>query len=248
MKKIFASVALLFLLQPAFAQRKNDRTADPLKIDMVLVKGGKFTMGNDSESIDRRPAHRVILKDYSISRFEVTEQQWKAVMGSNPSKYSYCEDCPVTDVSWTEAMAFVNKLNEKTGKHYRLPSEAEWEFAARGGKQGRLYQFSGKRGPQPIAWYNDNSKDHVHPVGRKVANELGIFDMSGNVEEWCNDWYSKDYYTKKDVTDPTGPDGGISKVVRGGSWNSSAHDIVVTRRAAYLPDTKSNTLGFRLAE
>jgi len=248
MKKIFAFLVLLCLLQPAFAQRKYDKTPDPLKMDMVLVKGGKFAMGDDSESVDRKPAHNVILKDFSICRFEVTERQWKAVMGANPSSYTYCSDCPVTNVSWDDAQAFIKKLNELTGRHYRLPTEAEWEYAARGGKQERLLQFSGKRGPQPIAWYNDNSKDHVHPVGRKVANELGIYDMSGNVEEWCNDWYSKDYYTKKNVTDPQGPDGGFSKVVRGGSWASNAHEIVVTRRAAYLPNTKSISLGFRLVE
>jgi len=247
MKKLVSFAVLLCIMQPAFAQRKADRTADVLDMSMVSVQGGRFDMGADSESVDRKPAHTVKLHDFAISKFEVTQNQWEAVMGDNPSRYK-CGDCPVTDVSWNDVHDFITKLNEKTGKHYRLPSEAEWEYAARGGRNDRMIRYSGKRGPQPVAWYDENSKDHLHKVGRKVPNELGLYDMSGNVEEWCNDWYSKDYYTKRTVENPQGPDGGFSKVVRGGGWNSSAYDIVVTRRAAYTPDTKSNSLGFRLAE
>jgi formylglycine-generating enzyme required for sulfatase activity len=249
MNKIILSFVLLLSLQTAFAKEKTTaKSKDPLEIDMIFVRGGKFDMGSDSESIDRKPIHTVILKDFSIGRNEVTQRLYKAVMGTNPSIYNYCDDCPVTNVSWNDVQTFITRLNEMTGKHYRLPTEAEWEYAARGGRKERLIKYSGHRLLQTISWYKENSKDHLHKVCRKKGNELDIHDMTGNVEEWCNDWYGKNYFTKKDVTDPQGPDGGISKVVRGGSWNSSADEVVVTRRAAYLPDAKSYELGFRLAQ
>ena len=238
-------------MQSSFAQQQKDVDTKALQIEMVQVKGGKFDLGDDSEAMDRRPAHTVSLKDFSIGKYEVTEAQWQAVMGNNPSAYTYCNSCPVTRVSYNDAIAFINKLNSMTSKHYRLPTEAEWEFAARGGTMEdpkHMKKHSGKKLLQTIAWYEANSKDHVHRTGKKKPNELGICDMTGNVEEWCNDWYSKDYFTKKEVMDPQGPEGGLSKVVRGGHWNSEADDVSVTRRAAYLPDTKSVYLGFRLAE
>ena len=258
MKKVVSLFTLLLLLQPSFAHTKPAKKASPTDIEMVAVQGGKFDMGSDDDQMDRRPAHTVTLKDFSIGKYEITERQWKAVMDSNPSVYTYCNDCPITNVSWNDIQAFLKKLNEKTGKHYRLPTEAEWEYAARGGakeimrkdKEDKLYgkKHSGKQLLQTIAWYDGNAKDHVHPVGRKKGNELELHDMTGNVEEWCNDWYGKDYVTKKDVTDPQGPDGGTSKVVRGGSWYSQANETSVTRRAAYLPDTKTMYLGFRVVD
>ncbi len=251
MKKFLLPVVLLLSLQSAIGQEQKAAKSELPGIDMVYVKGGKFDLGDDSEAMDRRPAHTVMLKDFTIGKYEVTEEQWVAVMGKNPSSYTYCNTCPVTNVSFNDAIAFINKLNTLTGKHYRLPTEAEWEFAARGGvleNKTHMKKHAGKRLLQTIAWYEGNAKDHPHPTGHKKANELGICDMTGNVEEWCNDWYSKDYFTHKDVSNPQGPDGGISKVVRGGSWNSEAQDVSVTRRAAYLPDAKSIYLGFRLAE
>lgn len=258
MKKILTSVALLLALQPAFATDKNDKDAKSVNIEMVSVPGGKFDMGEDSAATDRRPAHTVILKDFTIGKYEVTEAVWMAVMGSNPSTYTYCDDCPVTGVSFNDIQKFLEKLNSMTGKHYRLPTEAEWEFAARGGVKEHMRKnnedkmvgnrHSGRVVLQYVAWFERNAKDHVHPVGKKDPNQLGICDMTGNVEEWCNDWYSKDYFSKRDVTNPQGANGGISKVVRGGSWRSEANEVSVTRRAAYLPDEKSISLGFRLAE
>ncbi len=252
MRKIVSSVALLCLLQPAFAQKKPaDKAASaPVTIEMVAVKGGKFDMGSDDEAADRKPAHTVILKDFNIGKYEVTQALWERVMGTNPSKYQ-CPDCPVTNVSWNDVQSFIIKLNELTGKQYRLPTEAEWEFAARSGireDKSKMLKYAGKDHLQTIAWYEGNAKDHLHKVGKKKPNALEIHDMTGNVEEWCADWYGKDYFTKKDVTNPQGPESGNSKVVRGGSWNSLKEEVSVTRRAAYLPSSKSVYLGFRLAE
>lgn len=249
MKKILVPVVLLLSLQTAFAQKHKDSKEQQVSIDMINVQGGKFDMGDDSAYIDRRPAHSVILKNFSIGTYEVTQAQWKAVMGNNPSKY-VCDDCPVTNVSWNDIQQFIGKLNSMTGKHYRLPTEAEWEFAARGGNmenKEHMKKYSGREVLQYIAWFDRNSNDHQHPVGKKRANELGIHDMTGNVEEWTNDWYGKDYFSRRDVNDPQGPSGGNSKVVRGGSWQSEKNEVSVTRRFAYTPDTRATSLGFRLA-
>ncbi|MBC7552881.1 MAG: SUMF1/EgtB/PvdO family nonheme iron enzyme [Taibaiella sp.] len=258
MKKILFSLALLSGLQPVFAEDKKAKDADKVILEMVAVAGGTFDMGADSEAVDRRPAHTVTLNNFNIGKYEVTEAQWMAVMGAFPSSYSYCDNCPITNVSFNDVQAFIEKLNAMSGKHYRLPTEAEWEFAARGGVKEHMRKdnsdelvgrkYSGKVVLQYIAWFERNAKDHVHAVGKKDPNKLGAFDMTGNVEEWVNDWYNKDYFSKKDITNPQGPEGGISKVVRGGSWRSEADEVSVTRRAAYLPKEKSISLGFRLAE
>ena len=262
MKKILLPVVLLLSLQTTFAQDKKAKS-ETLVIEMVNVKGGQFDLGDDSAAMDRRPAHSVTLHDFSIGKYEITQKQWYSVMGSNPSPYNYCDNCPVTNVSWNDIQAFLEKINAMSGKHYRLPTEAEWEFAARGGRWEKvktktyndggsdeeyMMKHSGREVLQYVAWFERNSNDHEHPVGKKRANMLNIYDMSGNVEEWCNDWYGKSYFSAKDVTNPTGPDGGSSKVVRGGSWKSLKDEISVTRRAAYTPDTKATTLGFRIAE
>ena len=257
MRNFICLVFCLLIVQQSFAQRKyNMRTHQPLRIYMVPVPGGKFDMGDDTSMVDRRPAHTVRLDDFRMSAYEVTQRQWLAVMGYNPSSYQ-CEDCPVNNVSWEDVQVFITKLNHALGANYRLPTEAEWEFAARGGQLELIHnsddphfygkQFSGRHLPQTIAWYLRNSGDHMHKVGAKQPNEAHIYDMSGNVEEWCNDFYAPTYYTKDPVSNPTGPNGGASHVVRGGSYFSEASELSVTRRAAYLPNTRSVTLGFRLA-
>ena len=251
MNRILLSVVLLLSFQATFAQKHKAPKEETLVIEMVNVKGGKFDLGDDSAAMDRRPAHTVTLSDFAIGKYEITQKEWTAVMGSNPSPYNYCDNCPVTNVSWSDIQKFLEKVNSMTGKHYRLPTEAEWEYAARGGRREdkeNMKKYSGREVLQYIAWFERNSNDHEHPVGKKRANQLDIHDMTGNVEEWCSDWYGKSYFSTRDVTNPTGPDGGNSKVVRGGSFKSLKDEISVTRRAAYTPDTRATTLGFRIAQ
>ena len=223
---------------------------------MVNVSGGKFYLGDDTSMVDRRPGHVVKLDDFLMSAYEVTQKQWRAIMDYNPSSYQ-CEDCPVNNVDYQEVQEFIGRLNRVLSTNYRLPTEAEWEYAARGGQLERLHniddphamgkQMSGRKLPQTIAWFERNSDDHIHRVGVKQPNELGLYDMSGNVEEWCADYYSETYFTKDPVSNPKGPQGGASHVVRGGSYFSTPAELSVTRRAAYVPSTRSITLGFRLA-
>jgi len=281
MKQTFASLLMLLFLQPAMAQRKINKAKDPMQIITVKVEGGKFDMGSDDHTEDRKPAHTVALKSFNIGAYEVTQEQWEDVMGKNPSIYN-CAQCAVTNVSWNDVQEFITKLNAK-GKHYRLPTEAEWEYAARGGQTERISMdknrdnnivarggvneflvshdnrkipakekegkpYAGKVLPGSVAWFNRNAEDHVHPIGRKKPNALGIYDMSGNAEEWCSDFYAGNYGASTPQDNPQGPSGGRSRVVRGGSYSSSAAEVGVTRRAAYLPDTKSSSLGFRLVE
>lgn len=280
MKFGLSSLLMLLLIQPAIAQRKYNKTiGGPLQIITVRIAGGDFDLGDDDGALDRKPAHTVKLDDYNIGAYEIKQDQWEAVMDNNPSFFK-CGECPVTNVSWEDAQEYIEKLSNATGKKYRLPTEAEWEYAARGGNTEKLRKeshyrggvnefmvsdknkgkkipekelkgsrYSGRSaGPQSIAWYQNNSDDHVHAVGRKQPNELGIYDMTGNVEEWCSDWYAGNYGSRDTVTNPKGPIGGKSKVVRGGSYASTANETVVTRRAAYLPNTKAMSLGFRIVE
>ena len=196
-----------------------EKKEKPIEIEMVLVEGGTFTMGCTSEqgnscSANEKPAHKVTLSSYYISKYEITQAQWEAVMGTKLC-YSEGDDLPVEMVSWDEAKEFCEKLSQKTSKNYALPTEAQWEFAARGGNKSQGYIFSGSNAIENVAWYEDNSDDQTHTVGTKDPNELGIYDMSGNVWEWCADWYGD--YSSDAVTNPTGPVSGNFRVLRGGS-------------------------------
>ena len=229
--------------------KKGGANANIAGFDMVLVAGGTFTMGataeqgSDAES-DEKPTHSVTVSDFYIGKYEVTQSQWKAIMGSNPSKY-IGKNNPVENVSWNDIQEFIKKLNAKTGKRFRLPTEAEWEYAARGGNQSKGYKFSGSNSISDVAWYYDNSRRKTHPVGQKTPNELGIYDMSGNVYEWCQDWYGD--YSSSSQTNPTGPSSGSFRVVRSGSWSSYACGCRVSDRSSSFPERRFYGRGFRLA-
>jgi formylglycine-generating enzyme required for sulfatase activity len=213
------------------------------EIEMVRIPGGGFWMGSQSEEAgdDEQPVHKVTLNGFRIGKYEVTQRQWQAVMGSNPSKFKG-DNHPVEQVSWDDVQDFIRKLNQMSGKQYRLPTEAEWEYAARGGKDGPGNDRYGS--PDLIAWYDGNSGDTTHPVGGKQPNAYGLYDMLGNVWERCSDWYGA--YTASAKTNPTGPSAGSNRVIRGGSWYDYARFV----RAPYRFNTPGNRhydLGFRLA-
>ena len=226
-------------------------TANDVTFTMVAVKGGTFQMGatseqgSDAES-DEKPAHRVTLSDYYIGQTEVTQALWQAVMGTNPSNWKG-SNLPVEKVSWDACQQFITKLNQITGRRFRLPTEAEWEFAARGGNKSRGYKYSGSNDIGAVAWYWENSGKMTHSVGQKQANELGIYDMTGNVWEWCQDWYDKEYYGKSPSTNPCNNTSASCRVDRGGSWNGSARSCRVSNRYDDSPDNADYSLGLRLA-
>ena len=222
-------------------------TVNGVSFEMVLVEGGTFRMGATSEQedeaeSDEKPVHSVTLSSYYIGKTEVTQALWQAVMGSNPS-YNKGADLPVERVSWDDCQEFIQKLNRLTGRNFRLPTEAEWEFACRGGNNSRGYKYSGSNYIDNVAWYDGYSG--AHPVGTKAPNELGIYDMSGNVWEWCSDWYAD--YTSYSQTDPTGPQSGSYRVSRGGSWDGSARGCRSSRRIILSPTYRNFNLGLRLA-
>ena len=219
------------------------------EIEMVLVEGGTFTMGatpeQGSDAYDNeKPAHKVTLDSFYIGKFPVTQRLWKAVMGSNPSD-SKGDNLPVESVNWDDVQEFLRKLNSNTGKNYRLPTEAEWEYAARGGNKSQGYKYAGSNDPDLVAWHDGNSGKTTHEVGPRFTNELGIYDMSGNVWEWCQDWSGS--YSSSPQTNPKGPNSGSRRVNRGGSWFSSARGCRVSYRDFRTPGARDNCLGFRLA-
>ena len=244
------------------------------KDEMVLVKGGTFTMGATSEQgtsdwDDEYPIHQVTLSDFYIGKYEVTQQLWEYVMkysgtfadgstmrayasdvwlGTNPSSsYGVGNYYPAYYVSWEDIVnIFIPRLNKITGKTFRLPTEAEWEYAARGGNKSKGYKYSGSNTIGDVAWYWDNSSKVTHPVGAKSPNELGLYDMSGNVCEWCSDWYSSSYYSSSPSVNPTGPSTSSSRVHRGGGWRSNAQNCRVSARGEFYPGYRYSYFGFRL--
>ena len=212
---------------------------------MVQIVGGCFQMGSPQsetghESDEKQ--HQVCMKDFEIGKYEVTQQQWQAVTGSNPSDVQGCADCPVEQVSWNDLQDYLRKLNQQTGKNYRLPTEAEWEYACRGGAVGE--QYCGGDSPDRLAWYNGNSGNKTHPVGQKAANGFGLYDMSGNVCEWTCSAYDKDYVGAEKICANNSTDDPLA--VRGGGWfDFPALRSAVRSRSA--PANRGNDLGFRLA-
>lgn len=305
-KQFFIALALLLVVpMSVIAQESITITVKGVSFKMVKVQGGTFTMGATSEqgsdvSDDEKPTHRVTLSNYYIGETEVTQQLWKAVMGSNPSSFgpketnvakcsydSFVADAkqlnakkpgtvriptrqewdaamvttegslkrPVENVSWEDCQEFIRRLNQLTGRNFRLPTEAEWEFAARGGVKSRGYRYSGSNNIGTVAWYVENAYDKgesspdygTHNVKTKQPNELGLYDMTGNVEEWCSDWY-RDYSSSAQ----TNPKGASSeeyrgRVYRGGRWDIYARDCRVSVRSSSSPSVSSDELGLRLA-
>ena len=230
-------------------------TVNGVSFTMIAVEGGTFKMGAQSSDYGgdnydtvayskESPVHDVTLSSYYIGETEVTQELWEAVMGSTPYYSSYPQR-PVERVSWNDCQEFITKLNELTGENFRLPTEAEWEYAARGGNKSQGYKYSGSNTIGDVAWYDDNSSSTAHYVKTKQANELGIYDMSGNVFEWCQDWYGS--YSSGSQTNPIGPSSGSSRVSRGGSWNIIASDCRVSYRNYYYPDDTYYGLGLRLS-
>ena len=219
-----------------------------VSFDMIVVEGGSFSMGATEEQgsdayTDESPVHQVKLSSFCIGKTEVTQELWKAVMGSNPSYYSG-NNLPVEQVSWDDCQEFITKLNALTGKSFRLPTEAEWEYAARGGNKSQGYKYSGSNTIDDVAWYYSNC-GATRSVATKAANELGIFDMSGNVVEWCNDWYGA--YSSNAQTNPTGADSGTTRVCRGGGGSTNARWNRVSMRLKFGPAARANNRGMRLA-
>ncbi len=245
--KHYTFVFVFALLLPLAS---NAQKAKAPNIEMVFVKGGTFMMGcpdaqTDCED-DERPAHQVTLSDYSIGKYEITQAQWRAVMGKNPSAFSGCDDCPVEQVSWLDATDFCKKLSKLTGKKYSLPTEAQWEYAARGGSKSKGYIYAGSNSVEEVAWYGANSDKRTQKVGTKQANELGIHDMSGNVWEWCLDRYDENYYKSSPAKDPKGSKDGMFMLLRGGGWYRNALLCRVADRSYANPTSNPDDIGFRV--
>lgn len=262
MKKVLFLLPLLFILCFCFPKQKNtgvkftnvkQGVLEDLLASMVTITGGAFKMGWDAKlqngwGKNERPSHMVNLSNYKLCKYEVTQEQWWTVMGGNQGD-DYFKKCPIEEVSWNEVNDFLIKLNSLTGRRFRLPTEAEWEYAARGGNKSRGYIFSGSNDIIDVA--NNAIAKRIFrtiPVGSKKPNELGLYDMSGNVWEWCSDWYSDKYYRVSALNNPKGPVSGEQRVLRGGSWSSSEmHHRVKIRCSAY-PDERGIRFGFRIAE
>lgn len=243
MKRILLLSAITFFTTTTYAQTYPE---------MITVDGGTFTMGDveGEGEADEQPTHSVTLKTFSIAKTETTVAQYRAycnatgkAMPQTPS-WGWIDDHPIVNVSWSDAIGYTDWLADKTGKNYRLPTEAEWEYAARGGNKSGEYKYSGGRSLDVVGWYEGNSGRQTHAVAQKRPNELGLYDMSGNVWEWCKDWYGS--YTAEAQTNPRGASSGAYRVLRGGSWFGAATYCRVARRAGFSPEDRGNIRGFRV--
>ena len=219
------------------------------EIPVVSVKGGCFDMGDTfgDGGRDEKPAHQVCVNDYQIGKFEVTQEQWQAVMGSNPSKTKLSGQHPVDNVSWNDTQEFIQQLNKMSGKKWRLPTEAEWEYAARSG--GMKQRFAGTNSMENLAdyaWYENNSEMTTHPVGTRQSNGLGLYDMSGNVWEWCADRYDRNYYKQSPLNNPKGDPFGINRILRGGSASSKSGFQRASYRDYVAPTVRGDLFSLRM--
>ncbi len=242
-------------LPPLFSSGERNKSGFKT-IEMVNIPAGSFMMGCDTcahfnkskgGEIDEMPQHKVYIDAFKIAKHEVTQAQWQKVMGTNPSKYKNCGDCPVENISYFDALAFIQELNKQTGKRYRLPTEAEWEYAARSGQNRFL--FAGSHDIQECGWTAEDGISHPQQVGTKKPNAFGLYDMSGNVREWCSDWYDTRYYSLSPESNPqnTSPSK-YGRIQRGGAWNLKSRSCRITNREFNAPETANEWAGLRLAE
>jgi len=218
-----------------------------ITMDFIFVKGGKFMMGDELGKMKDAPQHEVQLSDFYMAKYPITQEQWEAVMGNNPSKFEGAKH-PVECVNWSDAHNFILKVFKLTGMRLRLPTEAQWEYAARGGQKSQGFLYAGSNLLDEVAWYIDNSHETTHPVGERFSNELGLYDMSGNVWEWCADWYEANYYQNSSSENPMGPSSGEARVLRGGSWRYFAEYFRVAFRYGPSPSShRYSYVGFRCA-
>lgn len=245
------SLAAALLLPSASAASSADkkRFIEPVTgMEFLLVPAGCFEMGDTfgDGNRDEQPVHEVCVDSFYIGTYEVTQGQYQQLMETNPSRFSTDTQYPVEQVSWNDARQFIAELNQKSGRNYRLPTEAEWEYAARSG--GKKEKFAGGNELDSVAWYWSYRDDiySTKQVGSKMANGLGIFDMSGNVWEWCSDWYNSTYYNTSEQTNPPGPSSGSTRVARGGAWSNHPWHMRASFRAHYPPERRVINLGFRL--
>lgn len=225
-----------------------------VEFEMVAIQGGVYYMGSDDPDAndDENPVHKVRLDDFYIAKYEVTQAQWEAIIGDNPSYHKNCDDCPAENIMF-RVEEFIDALNQVTGKNYRLPTEAEWEYVARGGqKMPSLdnvsdFLYAGSNDLDEVGWYADNSSGTTKPVGQKAPNQLGIYDMTGNVWEPCQDKYYADYYNFSIPNNPVNPAMGDYQVLRGGSWFNDAYNCRNTNRIEGFRNYGSNARGIRLA-
>lgn len=252
-KNYFILVTLSIIINSHYVYAQSNFSEELLggeTIEMIFVDGGSFVMGCTAEQENycrdnEKPAHKVTLNSFYIGKYPVTQRQFIAIMGETPSRIKGCDDCPVENINFFEVQEFIKELNKITGKQYRLPTEAEWEFAARGGNKSRGYIYSGGNNLSEVGWYDDTKVNKMQPVGLKRPNELGIYDMSGNVWEWCENWFEN--YCEKEKVNPKGPERGRFKVLRGGSWTVTKNNCRVSSRHRYFPNIKTFDYGFRLA-
>ena len=231
-------------------EKSREFEVNGVRFKMIYVEGGSFMMGaadDDSEAWDdEKPCHKVTLDGYYMAETQVTQALWEAVMGINPSFFKGINR-PVERVSWYDCQMFLKKLNALTGMQFLLPTEAQWEYAARGGKCSKGYKYAGSNDLGSVAWYYGNSNGETHDVKQKQPNELGLYDMTGNVWEWCNDWFCNSYYANSLEHNPQGPGSGYSRVLRGVSWDNVARDCRLSYRGYFDPVSTRDYCGLRLA-
>ncbi len=251
-RTVYTLLPMLFVATFLYSQENYSELVGHTRFEMIFVKGGTFKMGCTTEQEDycrdnEKPVRTVTLSDFYIGKFPVTNRIYNLVMGINTQGAPICLDCPVVTASWFEANEFIKRLNEMTGKNYRLPTEAEWEYAARGGASAGSATatiYAGSNDIEAVAWYQESKISSLQPVGLKKPNLLGLYDMSGGVWEWCSDFYGK--YDPEQKKNPTGPETGRFRVLRGGSWAVTANHCRVSSRHRYFPNTKTIDFGFRI--